>query len=128
MTAFKLAGIGAFNIAFAISMGAFAAHGLKEKLDPNLLSIFEKAVKYHLIHALALVVLPILFKNQLSGANVIWYMQLAGILLFSGSLYLLSTRFVLGIDSWNWLGAITPLGGLLFVGSWILLGVKLFRV
>ena len=128
MTAEKIAGIGALNIAFAIAMGAFAAHGLKNKLDPYLLSVFEKAVKYQLIHALALVSLPLILKGRLDQTQWIWYFQMAGILLFSGSLYLLSCRFLIGLDSWKWLGAITPFGGLMFILSWVLLALKLFRL
>lgn len=114
-------------MALAIGLGAFAAHGLKDKIDPYLLDVFNKAVKYHLIHALALVALPLVFKNHAISIDTVLYLQLAGVLLFSGSLYLLSTRFILGLDSWSWLGAITPLGGLMFIASWLILAYKLFK-
>ena len=127
MTVEKIASIGALNMAIAIGLGAFAAHGLKGKLDPYLMEVFEKGVKYHLIHAMALIALPLIFKNTLPGIEWVWYMQLAGIILFSGSLYLLSTRFLLGLDHWSWLGAITPFGGLFFISSWLILAVKLFK-
>ena len=114
-------------MALAIGLGAFAAHGLKEKLDPYLLDVFNKGVKYHMIHAVALVALPLVFNKYLDGAHTIWYLQMAGILLFSGSLYLLSTRFLLGLDSWKWLGMITPFGGVLFIISWLMLAIKLWK-
>lgn len=127
MKAKNIAAIGALNMAFAIAMGAFAAHRLKEVLDPYLLDVFGKAVKYHLIHSLALTVIPILVSDKIKKSNWIWYLQMAGILLFSGSLYLLSTRFELGLDSWKWLGAITPFGGLCFIASWLGLAFLLIK-
>ncbi len=106
-----LAGINGF---VAVSLGAFAAHILREKLSPALLTTFQTAVQYQLVHALALLGIGLLLLH-FPTANLLRVaagLMLAGIVLFSGSLYLLS---VTGI---RWLGAITPLGGLCFLAAW----------
>lgn len=107
----------------AVVLGAFAAHGLKAKLDANSLSVFETAVKYQFYHTLALLML-IAVKEQVAeqwmkySANCF----LIGIVLFSGSLYLLSTTSITGLSA-SWLGPITPLGGLFFIVGWACLAV-----
>lgn len=109
-----LAGINGF---LAVSLGAFAAHGLKERLSPELITTFQTGVQYHIYHALALFGIGILVLN-FPAANLLRisaYLMLAGIVLFSGSLYVLS---ITGI---RWLGAITPIGGLCFLAAWALL-------
>ena len=106
-----LAGINGF---LAVSLGAFAAHGLREKLSPELLNTFQTGVQYHMYHALALFGIGVMMIN-FPAANLLRlsaYLMLAGILLFSGSLYLLSITGV------RWLGAITPLGGVCFLIAW----------
>jgi uncharacterized membrane protein YgdD (TMEM256/DUF423 family) len=94
----------------AVALGTFGAHGLKEILSQHgTTAIWEKAVFYHFIHAVMLFVLA-LRRPVPSGP---WLSFLAGILLFSGSLYLLAVSNV------KWLGAITPLGGLSFLAGWL---------
>lgn len=116
--------IAAILLCLAVILGAFGAHGLKGRLDASSMSIYEKAVLYHFFHALGLLIVSILPRTGAlppsSGAWVCWLLVI-GILLFSGSLYLLAVTGV-GI-----LGAITPLGGLAFIGAWILLAVQLAR-
>lgn len=96
----------------AVALGAFGAHGLKDVLVQNgTAAIWEKAVFYHFIHAIMLFLLA----RQKPFFTVAWWSFLAGILLFSGSLYLLA------ITSIKWLGVITPLGGAGFLAGWICL-------
>ncbi len=101
--------IGAALCFLAVAFGAFGAHALKSKLERfGLVDVWNKAVLYHFIHAIALFVLG-LVGNVNRGAA---WLFLAGILFFSGSLYLMALTNV------RWLGAITPIGGLCFLGGW----------
>ena len=109
-----LAGINGF---LAASIGAFAAHALRGKLTPEMLNTFQTGVQYQMYHALALLGIGVLLVN-FPAANLLRisaYLMMAGIVLFSGSLYLLS------ISGIRWLGAITPLGGVCFLIAWALL-------
>lgn len=110
--------LAALNGFLAVSLGAFAAHGLSNVLAANYLATFATAVDYHMYHALALFGLAILIQSYPSAAALRRAGMLfqLGIILFSGSLYLLS---VTGI---GWLGAITPLGGLSFLLAWAMIG------
>ena len=101
---------GALLMAAAVALGAFGAHGLRARLDAYSMGVYEKAVFYHFIHALG-----ILLAARVPTAC---WLFLAGIALFSGSLYLLA---VTGNRS---LGAITPIGGVCFIAAWIVLAVK----
>lgn len=110
---------GAINGFLAVAFGAFGAHALKEKLSEKYLAIWETAVQYQMFHALALVAIGILMSSKLFGhvssLNAAGYFILVGIILFSGSLYVLSLTGI-GV-----LGAITPIGGVAFLVGWILL-------
>src|ERR1044071_6724921 len=107
--------VGALLLALAVGLGAFGAHGLRDRLDAYSMSVWEKAVFYHFIHALGMLVVSILPRNQTfpvgAASNVCWLLA-AGTLIFSGSLYLLA---VTGVRT---LGAITPLGGISFIAGW----------
>jgi uncharacterized membrane protein YgdD (TMEM256/DUF423 family) len=109
---------GAIALALAVSLGAFGAHQLRGRLDAYSLDVFERAVFYHFVHALGLLLVSLLARagsiSPQAGARAGWLL-LAGIVLFSGSLY------VLAISGARWLGAITPLGGVSFIAAWILL-------
>ena len=99
----------------AVALGAFGAHGLKERLTPEMLAIFEVGVRYQFYHGLALLALTLapgrLWGSPWAGrAGLAW---IVGIAVFSGSLYLLS---ITGI---KWLGAITPIGGVAFILGWV---------
>ena len=109
--------IGAVNAALAVMLGAFGAHGLKSRLAADMLDIFQTAVQYHFYHALGLLAVGILAIHYPESGYLRWsgWLMLAGILIFSGSLYILS------ISGARWLGAITPIGGVSFIASWILL-------
>ena len=109
-----LAGINGF---LAVSIGAFAAHVLRDRLSPVLLNTFQTGVQYHMYHALGLFGIGLLMLNFPTSnlLRISAYLMIAGIVLFSGSLYLLS------ITGTRWLGAITPLGGLCFLSAWVLI-------
>jgi uncharacterized membrane protein YgdD (TMEM256/DUF423 family) len=105
----------------AVILGAFGAHALKARLTPGDLMVFETGVKYQMYHTFALITVAFLIDKYpghalLNGAG---YFFMAGILLFSGSLYLLASKNLLGIEKWRWMGPVTPLGGLSFVLGWI---------
>lgn len=110
---------GAINGFLAVALGAFGAHALKEKLSEKYLAIWETAVQYQMFHALALIAIGILMSSKLIGPvsslNTAGYLMIAGIVLFAGSLYVLSLTGI-GI-----LGAITPIGGVAFLVGWIML-------
>jgi uncharacterized membrane protein YgdD (TMEM256/DUF423 family) len=100
----------------AVGLGAFGAHGLRQRLSPDMLAIFETGVRYHVYHALGLFAAAwVLDKNPASLANAAGWAFTLGIVIFSGSLYILS------ISGVRWLGAITPIGGVAFLVGWILL-------
>lgn len=101
--------IGAAFCFLAVALGAFGAHALKAKLEMSgMLDAWNKAVLYHLVHAVALVALAL----STAGNRATSFLLGAGIVLFSGSLYLMALTNV------RWLGAITPLGGLCFLAGW----------
>jgi len=105
-----------------VAAGAFGAHALRGKLEPRDLEIFETAVRYQLVHALALGLVAGLGGLRASAAlNAAGGAFTAGVLIFSGSLYLLV------LTQTRWLGAITPLGGLALLAGWIALGVHALR-
>jgi uncharacterized membrane protein YgdD (TMEM256/DUF423 family) len=111
-------------LALAVSIGAFGAHGLQGRLDPYSTSVYEKGVFYHFIHALGMLAVPLLVRAGLiskSAGNWTGWLLLAGIVLFSGSLY------VLAITGVRTLGAITPFGGVSFIAAWIVLAVCAWR-
>ena len=115
--------IGAIAMAVGVILGAFGAHGLKNKLTPDMLAVYQTGVEYHLYHALGLILVGVLINQfpQVSGLHTGGWLLLAGILIFSGSLY------VLAISGVRWLGAITPIGGTAFIAGWLWIGWSLIR-
>ncbi|MFN8390316.1 MAG: DUF423 domain-containing protein [Bdellovibrionota bacterium] len=111
--------MGAYLLAAAVMAGAFGAHGLKQRLAPEEMAIYEKAVWYHFVHAAAVCFVGllgetnVLAQRRTSGLAAVF---LAGIAFFSGSLYALALSGV------KVLGAITPIGGVLFIVGWLSLG------
>jgi len=106
--------------ATAVILGAFGAHGLKNLIDQNALEIWAKAVEYQFYHTFALLFLYFFDKGEKRKAVKWAYVFFTfGILLFSGSLYLLATRSISNIGFVNYIGPITPFGGLMFICGWI---------
>lgn len=100
----------------AVALGAFGAHALQERLEPGRLEVFETAVRYQFFHALALVLVALVLSRHPGGAaQVAGWGFLAGIVVFSGSLYLLVFT---GVGRW---GAVTPVGGVAFLAGWVAL-------
>ncbi|QOJ33708.1 MAG: DUF423 domain-containing protein [Nitrospira sp.] len=118
----QFAGLGALLAATSVAAGAFGAHALKAILDPPMLAVFETAARYQMYHALGLFVVAWAFRE--TGHRLVatagWLLCM-GILLFSGSLYLVSLAGI------KWLGAVTPLGGLSFITGWLCLGWSVWR-
>ncbi len=117
----KIIIIGAINAFIAVALGAFAAHGLKQQLDPYSLDIWQTAVDYHMTHALGLILIGIIARTLDINLSKPGFIMFTGILLFSGSLYALSLS---GIKT---LGMITPLGGLCFLTAWAWLAASIAR-
>ena len=109
--------LGATFMFFGVAFGAFGAHALKDRLTTDQLAIWHTAVQYQLIHGLALLFIALLPIDRLS--KLVGNLFAAGILIFSGSLYALAVSGV------KILGAITPLGGLCFLGGWLILAIKI---
>jgi uncharacterized membrane protein YgdD (TMEM256/DUF423 family) len=111
-----LLSIAAFSAMLSVVLGAFAAHGLKSKLSENLLNTFQTGVQYQMYHSLALILLVILYR-QMPQALLVYSasFMFAGIILFSGSLYMLALTQI------KWFGPVTPLGGVCFIIGWALL-------
>jgi len=115
---------GATALALAVILGAFGAHGLRDRLDAYSTNVYEKAVMYHFFHALGLLLVSMMPKlGYLSTRQAGWVcgLLLAGILLFSGSLYVLAVTRVPA------LGIVTPFGGVSFIAAWLALAWMLLR-
>ena len=115
----------AILLALAVILGAFGAHGLRGRLDEYSMSVYEKAVFYHFIHALGILIVSLLprtgsFPESTSGT--VCAILLAGIVIFCGSLYLLA------VTGNRMLGAITPIGGVAFIVGWLYLAWHLRRI
>lgn len=114
-------GVWGASLAFlAVALGAFGAHGLRGKISADALAIFQTGVHYQLVHALALLLLAAL-GVETKVARAAGWLFVAGVVVFSGSLYLLA------ISGAKWWGAITPVGGLCFLVGWLCLIVVLAR-
>jgi uncharacterized membrane protein YgdD (TMEM256/DUF423 family) len=123
-TAKLLVILGALAGAAAVALGAFGAHALKARLTPDQLAVWQTAVQYHFWHALALVAIGIIISVALPGSTTLrWagWLMVAGLVLFSGSLY------VLVLSGTRWLGAITPFGGTAWIAAWLLLAWAVLR-
>jgi uncharacterized membrane protein YgdD (TMEM256/DUF423 family) len=115
----QMGGVLAF---LGVALGAFGAHALRSRLSPDLQAIYETGVRYHLYHALALFVVAWLSETRGSAlVNLSGWTFVIGIVLFSGSLYLLSLS---GLRGW---GAVTPFGGVAFLAGWVLLVLAAFQ-
>lgn len=116
---------GAILLALSVILGAFGAHGLRNRLDAYSLDVYQKAVFYQFIHSLGILIVSVLPKTGTfspASAGTVCTFLLAGIVIFSGSLYLLA------VTGNRILGAITPVGGLCFIVGWVLLAWYLRRL
>ncbi|USE36539.1 DUF423 domain-containing protein [Endozoicomonas sp. SCSIO W0465] len=111
--------VGAIGGMTAVALSAFAAHGLKGVLSERAMAIFQTAADYQFYHSLALVFVALLGVNYPASKKLKWSVGLftAGIVLFSGSLYLLSLTDI------HWLGMVTPLGGVSFILGWLVVAI-----
>lgn len=107
----------------SVALGAFAAHGLKDRLKPEMLAVFETGARYQMVHALALFAVAWM-ATRAPGAltSAAGWCFIGGTVVFSGSLY------ILALTETRWLGAITPIGGLGFLAGWALLAVAAWRM
>ena len=113
---------GAASAFVAVAAGAFGAHALRARLTPELLSIFEVAVRYQMYHALALIACAwAATKSPGALVNASGWLFMTGTLVFCGTLYALS------LSGLRWLGAITPLGGLAFLAGWVCLATAAYK-
>jgi len=112
---------------FAVILGAFAAHGLKGSISVESLSSFETGVRFQMYHALLLLIIGSLQLFQEKELNSVFYLICAGIFLFSGSIYLLSTGSMSGVDFTS-LALLTPLGGTLLIIGWVILLLKFIKL
>lgn len=113
--------IAAINLAIAVGLGAFGAHGLKRVASPEQLAWWQTATLYFLIHALGLLVVAILIKLNFATKTSAWLIQI-GVIIFAGSLYLMA------LGAPKWFGAITPIGGVLMICGWLWLAVSAARL
>jgi uncharacterized membrane protein YgdD (TMEM256/DUF423 family) len=115
--------LGGINAALVVMLGAFGAHGLKAKISTEMLAVYQTGVHYHLFHALGLLAVG-LVATQI--ADTVWlkwsgWLMLVGIILFSGSLYVLS------VSGLRWLGMVTPFGGVAFITAWIVFVIAIMK-
>lgn len=115
--------------ALVVAVGALGAHSLKPYLPPDALVSYETAVRYQFYHTLALLFVALLQKrNENKILRWAGWLFVAGIICFSGSVYLLATKTLTGLANISFLGLLTPVGGLLFITGWILVAVGAWRM
>lgn len=115
--------IGSINAALAVVFGAFGAHALKARLTPEMLAVYHTGAQYQFYHALGLLLIGVIAMQvpAFGFLRAAGWLMTAGIVLFSGSLYLLAASGI------RWLGAVTPLGGVAFIVAWLLLALGAFN-
>lgn len=115
--------LGGFNAALVVLLGAFGAHALKARLSAEMLAVFQTGIHYHLFHALGLIAVGLVATQIPASAYLRWsgWLMLVGIILFSGSLYVLS------VSGLHWLGMVTPFGGMSFIAAWVLFVVAIVK-
>ena len=115
--------LGGINAALVVMLGAFGVHGLKAKLTAEMLAVYQTGVHYHLFHALGLLAIGIVATQIADSVWLKWsgWLILLGIILFSGSLYVLS------VSGLRWLGMVTPFGGVAFIAAWIVFVIAIVK-
>ena len=122
MSPSKILSIAGFLMALGIALGAFGAHAMKDILSPERLETWHTAVNYQVWNALGIIAIVLVGKSFSVDIKAVTILLLIGIFIFSGSLYTLC------LTNLNILGAITPIGGVLFISGWSLFGWKLFKL
>jgi len=123
----KITTTAAFLGAITIAIGAFGAHGLEKLVDANAVASFETGVRYQMFHTLALLILGFATVVPKKTRKWVFWCFILGILLFSGSIYVLSLKSVLSFNV-SFLGPVTPIGGLLLIFGWLRLGFGLLTI
>ena len=119
--------LGSILAAIAVILGAMASHMLKEHLSPEHIDTFETGVRYQFYHSFAILLVGILYHfGKKSRLNIAGWLFFSGIILFSGSLYILSIQETLSLKM-SWLGPVTPIGGTLFIAGWIFLFLSTYQ-
>jgi uncharacterized membrane protein YgdD (TMEM256/DUF423 family) len=119
--------------ATGVALGALGAHALKQKMQEGIITIeqltaFDTGTKYQLMHAIVLLIVAYINKEKQNKLyNIASNLLVAGVLCFSGSIYILSTQNITGIHAGFILGPITPLGGLLLISAWICITIEAFK-
>lgn len=114
--------LGAINAFIAVALGAFGAHGLEGRISDHYLGVWETAVQYQMFHSAGLIAVGILVAVTGAPMTAAGWLMFAGIVFFSGSLY------VLAVSGISILGAITPIGGVLFLAAWVMVIIGMVRV
>ena len=112
--------IAALNLAIAVALGAFGAHGIKNMVNVEQLAWWHTGTLYLFIHALGLLLVGILVRMNIAAQMTAWLLQI-GVIIFAGSL------FAMSLGAPRWFGAITPIGGILMIAGWVWLAVTAFR-
>ena len=113
--------IAALNLAIAVALGAFGAHGLKAIVSSQQLEWWQTATLYWFIHGLGLLLVGILIRLNYATQTTAWLLQI-GVIIFAGSLYAMT------LGAPRWFGAITPIGGVLMIAGWLWLAISTFRL
>lgn len=115
--------LGTINAFLAVALGAFGAHGLEGRISEHYLGVWETAVQYQMFHAAGLFIIGILM--QVTQANML---GIAGWLMFAGIIFFSGTLYVLALSGISVLGAITPIGGVLFLAAWVLVFISFIKL
>ena len=115
--------LGGINAALVVMLGAFGAHGLKARMTVEMLAVYQTGVHYHLFHTLGLLAVGLVATQIADSVYLRWsgWLMLVGIILFSGSLYVLS------VSGLRWLGLVTPFGGVAFIAAWIVFVIAIAK-
>ncbi len=113
--------LGAICTMMSVGTGAFGAHGLEGKLSDKYMSVWEKAVNYQMYHGLGLIIIGVISGTTSINVNWAGWLLFLGVVFFSGSLYILALTQI------RILGAITPIGGVLFIAGWLMLIISTFK-
>lgn len=117
--------LGAVSGLISVAAGAFGAHGLRSRISPDLLTVFETGARYQMYHALVLCVVGLLLAR--AAAPTVWLLNLSGGLLLGGTVLFSGSLYLLALTGQRWLGAVTPLGGLCFLAAWGTLAIAALR-